>query len=80
MIQCIKEKENIEQIKKKYPNEWLLLIDCETDKMSSPVSGVLVEHSKNRDEIYKKLRKYSGKLCIEYSGKIPKDLAVMFSI
>ena len=78
MIQSKKQKEDVEQIKKKFPNEWLLLTSCITNKMSKPINGILVEHSKNRDDIYKKLQSYSGKLFIEYSGKIPKDLAVMF--
>ena len=80
MAQKLKEKETVEQMKKHFPNEWLLLTNCETDKRSKPIKGVLVEHSKNRNEVYAKMKKYAGKLCIEYSGKLPKGLAVMFNI
>ena len=70
--------ESIETIRKKYPDEWLLIIDYETDDILRPVRGILVEHSKHRSDIYEKLQQYRGKVRIEYSGDIPKDVGVLF--
>ncbi len=70
----------ISRFKKRYPNEWLLLTNVTADALTHPVKGKLIAHSKNRDDIYARLRKVRGKsLCIEYTGKIPKDLVVVFS-
>lgn len=72
------KKEALEQIKRRYPNEWLLITDYETDESTRVKTGKLAAHSKCRDEIHKKLSQYSGKRCIQYSGKLPKDVGVMF--
>lgn len=73
-----KKVERVETIKKRFRKEWLLIGDYKTDKMNRIVQGVLIAHSKNRDDIYRKLRRYKKPLAIQYSGPIPKDLAVMF--
>lgn len=72
------KKEAVERIKKRYPNEWLLITNYETDESTRVKRGELVAHSKCRDEIHKKLSQYSGKRCIQYSGKLPRDVGVMF--
>lgn len=71
------KKESIEVIKEKYKDEWVLISDYELDEALNPLCGVVVAHSKNRDEIYKEQMDYKGNLCIEYTGEIPDDLAVM---
>lgn len=71
--------ETISALKKRYPNEWLLLTHVTADELTRPVKGKLVAHSKNRDEIYERLGHVRKKsLCIEYTGKVPKDLVVVF--
>ena len=46
------EKESIEAIKRKYTDEWVLISDYETDEFLVLLNGVVVAHSKNREEIY----------------------------
>lgn len=70
--------EPIDKIRERYPDEWLLIVDYETDDVTRPVRGILVEHSKHRSDIYEKLPQYRGRVRIEYSGDIPKDVGVMF--
>ena len=70
--------EPIEEIRKRYPGEWLLIVDYESDELTRPVRGRLTAHSRHRSDIYKKLSKYKGSIRIEYSGDVPKDVAVMF--
>ena len=71
--------EEISKIKRRYPKEWLLLTNVVADKLTRPIKGRLVAHSKNRDDIYDHLTHIrAGSVCIEYTGKIPKDLVVVF--
>ena len=69
---------SIAQIKAKYKNEWVLLADYHLDDRNEPVSGVVVAHSKDRDEIYSKQMSIQKNLCILYAGEMPQDLAIMF--
>jgi hypothetical protein len=71
-------KENIKSIMKTYANEWVLLADYEIDESNEPLLGVVVAHSKDREEIYDKQMEVKKDLLIFYTGKIPEDLAVMF--
>ena len=71
--------EPIARLKKRFPNEWLLLTHVMADDLTRPVKGKLVAHSKNRDDIYDRLARIRAKsVSIEYTGKIPKDLVVVF--
>ncbi len=70
---------NKEQMKARYPNQWLLLADYETDASTSLRAGRVVSHSKDRDEIHRALEKYRGKLCIHFTGSLPRDTGVLFS-
>lgn len=40
------------EMKKQYPDEWLLVVDYEVDKSGRLVSGVVLRHSKSKDEVY----------------------------
>ena len=72
------KKENVETIKKTYADEWVLLSDYEIDESNEPLLGMVVAHSKDREEIYDKQMDIKEDLFILYTGKIPEDLAVMF--
>lgn len=72
--------QNIEDIRKKYHREWLLI---EVDKMdeatTTPLTGRLLAHSKNRDEIYKKQIEYKQLVCLCFSeDKLPTGYALAF--
>jgi hypothetical protein len=69
----------ISKLKRRYPKEWLLLTNVTADRLTQPIKGRLVAHSKNRDDIYARLKHVHGKIAIEYAGDIPKDLFVVFS-
>jgi len=68
------------EMKEMFPDEWLLVIDCELSKNTELEAGKVVAHSRCRDDIHKALIKknYNGKVAIYYAGEIPDDLAVMF--
>ena len=74
-----KRVEALSTLKRRYPKEWLLLTNVVADELTRPIKGKLVAHSKNRDDIYDRLARVRGRsVCIEYTGKIPKDLVVVF--
>ena len=74
-----KQVQTLLALKRRYPKEWLLLTNVVADELTRPIKGRLVAHSKNRDDIYDRLaRVRAGSVCIEYTGKIPKDLVVVF--
>ena len=74
----VKGVEAISKLKRRYPKEWLLLSNVVADELTRPIKGKLVAHSRNRDDIYDRLRDVRGGFAIEYTGKIPKDLVVIF--
>jgi hypothetical protein len=66
-----------EEIKRRYPDEWLLIAEPELDDELGVIRGVVVAHSKNRDEVYRALLTVPGNsIAIEYTGEWPEDLAV----
>jgi hypothetical protein len=67
-----------EKIKAKYPNQWLLLEDCQLDTSTSLRKGRVLAHSKDREEIHRAFKKHSGNLCIHFTGSLPPDTGVIF--
>lgn len=70
---------NVEKIKEKYKDEWLLIKITAADERDQAVEGELILHSKNRDEVYEVQKSLKGDLYITYSGELPKKgIAVAF--
>jgi hypothetical protein len=71
----------LSEIKKKYRDEWVLI---EYSKISANLQvkeGKVLAHASNKEDIYKALLGTKGKnVAIEYCGKIPEDLVVMFCL
>jgi len=74
----MKEVLSLPEIKQRYDAEWVLIGDPETNDDFSIKKGVVLWHSKDRDEVYRKARElhpnHSAILCI---GKLPDDVAVV---
>ncbi len=68
-----------EQMKARYPNQWLLVADCELGPATSLYQGRVVAHSKDRGEIHRALKDHSGNLCIYFTGSLSQDTGVLFS-
>lgn len=64
----------IEEIKKKFKNEWVLVEVLEEDELGRTIQGRVLAHSKNRDETYAALKNAKGKYVLHfYTGEIPKE-------
>ncbi|MBM4334031.1 MAG: hypothetical protein FJ117_22910 [Deltaproteobacteria bacterium] len=69
----------IEKIKKKYKDEWLLIKITVADDKDQPIEGEVLLHSKSRDEVYEAQKDLKDDLYITYSGELPKKgFAVAF--
>ena len=69
---------SLNEINDKYDNEWVLVGDPETDENLNVTKGVVLWHSKDRDEVYRKAREitpeYSAFL---YTGKTPEGEGII---
>ena len=67
-----------EEIVKKFKNEWVLIEVKQIDEEYNLKEGNVIAHSKDKSEVYGRLLKLKGKeLYIDYTGQVPKDLAVV---
>jgi len=66
------------QIETQFGSEWILIEDPQTDEALSVRRGKVRWHSKDRDEVYRKaVELRPPRFAILYTGKIPKDAAVV---
>ncbi|MEW6102556.1 MAG: hypothetical protein AB1630_01860 [bacterium] len=63
---------DINELKKKYKNEWLLIEVLKSNELGIPTEGNLILHSKNRYEIDEKQKGMKDDLYITYTGRIPE--------
>jgi hypothetical protein len=69
---------SIYEIKKRFEAEWVLIKNPETDVNFNIKQGVVLCHSKDRDEVYRKAREMHPKhSAILYTGKLPDNVAVV---
>ena len=74
----MKEILSFSEIKKRYDAEWVLIGDPETCDDFIIKQGVVLWHSKDRDEVYRKAREIRpNHSAILYTGKLPDDVAVV---
>ena len=65
-------------MKKKFPSEWILVSNPETDKSLEIIRGKVEFHSKDRDEVYREaVHRKLKKFATLHTGHIPKDSAVI---
>ena len=72
---------NWEEIKKQLKDEQVLIEVIQSDDNNELVEGKILYHHPNKKKVYQKMgdfyRNPNTTLTIEYTGKIPEDLAVM---
>ena len=71
----------LSEIRKKYRDQWVLVEYSKLDKELRVKDGKVLAHASSKEDIYKALLHTKGKnVAIEYCGKLPGDLAVMFCL
>ena len=73
---------DIDKIKERYKDEWVLVEVVKYDEIGQPVEGNVIAHSRNRDDTYEAMTKTKAKQLYHiYTGKIPiKGYAVAFQL
>ena len=65
----IGERMTVEEMSKKYPNEWLFIIAPKTrENTTHLVSGIVQVHSKSRDDVYEASMRFKGDAAIRFTG------------
>jgi hypothetical protein len=62
-----------------YPDEWLLILEPETNEVQQLLRGWVAFHSKDRDEMYRKAIELPApkRFATLYTGTIPEGTAVV---
>lgn len=72
-------KERIDDIRKRFKNEWLLIAVDEVDPdTQEPLAGHLLAHGPHRQDIHEISKQYEGAAYVIYSEDWPDDLAACF--
>lgn len=71
------KKLSIEIIRKRYDNEWVLLLNPDVSSETKIDGGEVAFHSKDRGEVHRRLSDFAGNKAIVYTGKIPEDVEVL---
>ncbi|HKP52518.1 MAG TPA: hypothetical protein VJ183_07690 [Chloroflexia bacterium] len=65
----------IEEIKERFPAEWVFVEDAETTEVLEVIRGKVLWHSKDKDELYDKMAASPHKSgALVYTGVAPKDM------
>ncbi len=67
------ERLTIAEMERKYPNEWLFIIEPEISENTELLGGIVSVHSRVRDDVYDALGGFIGGAAIHYTGKMPED-------
>ena len=68
----------IEEIESQFESEWVLLEEPRTDEALKVLAGKVLFHSKDRDEVYRRVVALRPKRsAIVYTGQIPEETAVV---
>ena len=69
---------SILQMKRKYQDEWVLIVDPVYDKGNRMKKGRVLSHSENREKIDgAMLKSKENNIAIRYLGTLDKDLSVI---
>ena len=68
----------IEEIRAQFGGEWILLADPRANDALEVLSGKVIHHAKDRDEVYRHaVARRPKRSAILYTGEIPEDTAVV---
>ena len=66
------------QIEAQFQSEWVLLEEPQTNEALEVQSGKVCWHSKDREEVYRKVvEMHPKRFAILYTGKMPEDTAIV---
>lgn len=69
--------ERLETLRKHFDGEWVLLEHCKLDERQRLLGGVVVAHSRRRDDVYGLWPTAESASAVEYLGKAPEGLVII---
>jgi len=73
------EQLSLEQIRQKHWDEWVLVEVTQEDELNQPTAGLVLAHSKRRDDVYDELEVTTAEdPLVFFTGAIPDDLIIMY--
>lgn len=74
----VNERQTIEEIEARFPSEWVLIGDPETDQGQHLLAGRVLFHSHDRDEVDRKLLEVRPpRFELRYLGDFPEHMAMI---
>jgi hypothetical protein len=68
----------VEAIEAMFPSEWVLIADPQTDADQRLISGRVLSHSPDRDEVDRKLLELRpARFAFRYTGALPEHMAMI---
>jgi hypothetical protein len=68
----------IQEIEARFPSEWVLIGDPQTDEYQRLLAGNVLFHSPNRDEVDQKLLELRpSRFAFRFLGTFPDDMALV---
>jgi hypothetical protein len=68
----------IQEIEARFDSEWVLVENPRTNEALEVLSGKVLHHSKDRDEVYcRAVVLRPGRCAVLYTGEIPEDTAIV---
>ena len=68
----------IQEIESQFDSEWVLVQDPETNGGLEVLSGKVLHHSKDRDEVYRvAIAQKPQRFAVLYTGEMPEGTAVV---
>lgn len=68
----------IDEIETRFPSEWVLIGDPQTDAYQRLLAGTVLFHSPDRDDVNRKLLELRPpRFAFRYLGSMPEDLALI---
>lgn len=65
----------IDEIYKRFPSEWVLIDEVQTDEHYQVLGGRVLYHGKERNEAYSKVREFDLKrFAVRYTGETPENV------
>jgi hypothetical protein len=69
---------DLEEIKTRYPSEWVLIGEPKTDESSRLLAGRVLFHSPSRDDVYRKAVELRlPYFAVRYLGTMPENTALV---
>lgn len=66
------EPKSLERLGTEYPDEWVLLKVTEENELNEPVKGIVLAHSRVKEEIIAVSRDLKEDIAFFFTGAIPK--------